>query len=274
VTVQSAGGALDARNTRFWDELCGSSLAREVGVEDASAASLERFDDAYMRLYPYLWRYLPEPSAAGLDVLEVGLGYGTVGQILAGRGVRYHGLDIAPGPVAMMRHRLELLGQDPGDRVVQGSVLEAPFGDERFDRVYSIGCIHHTGDLPRAVAEIHRLLRPGGRAVVMVYNRRSFRRTVYLPVQRGLARAGVRPAPAEDGTVRDLNLAGEAAPHTDQITRGEAKRLFGAFSRVRVDTRGTETYTLLGGRIRPSREVLLATLGRTLGADLYITAEK
>ena len=51
--------ATDARNAAFWDELCGSALARQVGVEDASADSLARFDAAYMASYPYLDSYVP-----------------------------------------------------------------------------------------------------------------------------------------------------------------------------------------------------------------------
>ena len=39
--------ALDDRNAGFWDELCGSSLARQLGITDASAESLARFDAAY-----------------------------------------------------------------------------------------------------------------------------------------------------------------------------------------------------------------------------------
>jgi SAM-dependent methyltransferase len=260
-------------NAAFWNELCGSDLARSVGVEDASPASLRRYDDAYMGMYPYLWRYVPE-SLDGLMTLEIGLGYGTLGQLLAGRGADYHGLDNAAGPVAMMRHRLGQLGVGSPDQVVQGSILSAPYADEQFDHVFSIGCIHHTGDIERAVAEIHRVLRPGGRAVVMIYNRRSFRRAVYLPTQRALARIGRRPHPTDDGSVRDFNLAGEPAPHTDYLTRRETARLFGRFSRVRIEAQNAEAYTALRGRIRPSRRVLLATLGRTLGADLYITADR
>ena len=52
--------ATDARNAAFWDELCGSALARQIGVQDASADSLARFDAAYMASYPYLGSYLPD----------------------------------------------------------------------------------------------------------------------------------------------------------------------------------------------------------------------
>src|SRR5690242_4835120 len=99
---------IDATNAEFWTELCGSGLARAIGVEDASAESLARFDRAYLDLYPYLERYLPWRS--GERLLEIGLGYGTVGGLLVGRGLDYRGLDISPGPVAMMEHRIGLLG--------------------------------------------------------------------------------------------------------------------------------------------------------------------
>ena len=58
-------GAIDAGNARFWDELCGSALARSLGIEDASAESLRRFDDAYLALYPYLDAYLDADRPVG-----------------------------------------------------------------------------------------------------------------------------------------------------------------------------------------------------------------
>ena len=45
---------LDDRNAAFWDELCGTNLARTLGISDASPESLARFDEAYHALYPYL----------------------------------------------------------------------------------------------------------------------------------------------------------------------------------------------------------------------------
>ena len=52
--AQTPQPALDDRNAAFWDELCGTSLARSLGINDASAESLRRFDDAYLGHYPYL----------------------------------------------------------------------------------------------------------------------------------------------------------------------------------------------------------------------------
>jgi SAM-dependent methyltransferase len=253
-------GAIDAGNAHFWDELCGSALAHQLGVADASATSLRRFDEAYLELYPYLEGYLDGRALAGCRVLEVGLGYGTLSGRIAERGAELYGLDIAAGPVEMVRHRLRLMGRPADDYIVQGSALEMPFPDATFDRVYSIGCLHHTGDLPRSVTEVHRVLRPGGRAVVMLYNRHSFRFLVRQLLRRKTAE--------ELRGDYDSNKAGEAAPHTDYVTARQARALFGQFGKVRIDRRNFDNLPYV------PRQYLLGNVDRLLGLDLYIVADR
>lgn len=263
--------AIDQRNSAFWDELCGTEFARRHGIVEITPASLERFDEAYLAYYPYLARYLSELPVEGQEVLEIGLGFGTLGQNLAARGAVYHGADIAAGPVAMMRDRLRWLGRPDDEAVVQASALELPWPDETFAFVVSIGCLHHTGDLPRAVSEVHRVLRPGGTAFVMLYNANSFRQLRVAP------RSRLRGASAERvRATYDSNAAGEAAPHTDFVSRRDVRRLFGAFSNVRIEAQNFDTLSpTIGGRtIVIPRERLLGNVARFLGLDLYIRARK
>ena len=270
---------IDARNTEFWNELCGSHLARSLGITDHTPESLQRFDDTYMAMYPYLPAYVTGENLASKDVLEIGLGYGTLGQYLTARGCRYHGIDVAPAPVAMMQHRLRLRGLDPGDRIRRASALSLPWPDASFDYVYSIGCLHHTGDLPKAVDEVYRVLRPGGRAIVMLYHRHSLRRLIQIPVRYLRACVlGRRLYSSFDEAVRaqyDTNTQGEAAPHTDFVSRRQVRTsLFRKFARVQIDSRNFDTYVFLRGRVVIPRSWLLPTLGRVLGTDLYIVATK
>jgi len=147
-------------NARFWDELCGSRFARLTGITDAGPQSLKKFDDWYLKFYPYLDRHIGFDSLIGKKVLEVGLGYGTVAQRLAEFGAEYSGLDIATGPVQMANHRLRQSGLN--GLAVKGSVLEPPFAPESFDAIIAIGCLHHTDNLKAAIEQCRLLLRPGG----------------------------------------------------------------------------------------------------------------
>ena len=209
-------------------------------------------------------------------MLEIGLGFGTVGQILAERGSHYHGADIAAGPVAMMRDRLRGLGGSADGSVVQASALELPWEEGTFDVVVSIGCLHHSGDLPRAVSEVHRVLVQGGLAFVMLYNARSFRQLVVVPREQLRASLARRSSAERVRAMYDANTAGEAAPHTDFVSRRGARRLFGAFSQVTVQSQNFDalTPTIAGRTLTIRREWLLGNVARMLGLDLYIHARK
>jgi ubiquinone/menaquinone biosynthesis C-methylase UbiE len=268
--------SIDNQNRAFWDELCGTRLATTLGITEITPESVARFDEAYMAHYPYLARYLDDLPVEGRKVLEIGLGFGTVGQILAQRGAHYHGADIAAGPVAMLRDRLRWLGRPDDGAIVQGSALELPWPDETFDVVVSIGCLHHTGDLPQAVREVHRVLVPGGTAFVMLYNAHSFRQLVVVQRERLRAARARRSSDEQVRGMYDANLAGEAAPHTDFVSRGDVRRLFGDFSDVAVQSQNFDslTPTLGGHMLTVRREWLLGNVARVLGLDLYIHARK
>ena len=74
---------IDEKNIEFWDELCGTKQARQLGVTDSSTQSLERFDAWYFDLYPYLFDHVRLRELVGRDVLEIGLGYGSLSQKIA-----------------------------------------------------------------------------------------------------------------------------------------------------------------------------------------------
>jgi SAM-dependent methyltransferase len=262
------------RNAEFWDELCGSHLARRLGIRDASPGELARFDAAYLGIYPYLLSYFPRAQVEGRRVLEVGLGYGTLSEALARMGADYHGLDIAAGPVEMVRHRLASVPGGRPEQVQRGSALELPFPDASFDFFASIGCLHHTGDLFGAVQEVRRVLRPGGRLVLMVYNRRSLRRLVAAAVSAARHRGHRADADEEMRARYDAGADGAAAPHTDFVSTAELRGLLYGFHDIRVDRRNMDGLPIpyLSER---SRSVLIALrVDRLLGLDLYVTAQR
>jgi len=260
---------IDKRNIAFWDELCGTQSAKTLGVTDNSPESLEKFDHWYLDFYPYLCQHIPVHELDGKDVLEVGLGYGTMATELMQRGANYHGLDIAAGPVEMAGYRAELLGKTADVR--QGSILECPFDDESFDYVASIGCLHHTGDLAGAIQSVHRLLKPGGGATIMVYHSRSYRQWCKQPLST--LKQTILPEPANEPTAStrmrgayDKNQAGAAAPETDFVSRGQLSRLCRDFSKVEIVPENIGADLVFK---RVSRPTALKYFGPWLGLDLY-----
>jgi len=110
----------------------------------------------------------------GKHVLEIGCGMGFDSVELMKRGVRLTITDLTQSAVEVARRHIRSAGLEPVDMRVE-NVLELSYPDESFDGVYSIGVVHHTGDTPRALREIRRVLKPGGLAVIShIYRRPSF----------------------------------------------------------------------------------------------------
>jgi ubiquinone/menaquinone biosynthesis C-methylase UbiE len=107
------------------------------------------------------------PFAESGEVLEVGVGTGLILEGLGAGPKKKVGIDISPGMLAKAKAR--------GFDVIQGSATELPVEDERFDVVFSFKVLAHIPDIEKALSEMTRVLRPGGRLVAEFYNRRSVR---------------------------------------------------------------------------------------------------
>jgi SAM-dependent methyltransferase len=103
------------------------------------------------------------------DVLEIGVGNGTHAQLLAGAARSFTGIDLTEYAVKSTTVRLRLAGLPA--RILRMDAEQLQFPDGSFDFVWSWGVIHHSADTARVLQQIHRVLRPGGTAVIMVYHR-------------------------------------------------------------------------------------------------------
>lgn len=105
-------------------------------------------------------------AVEGTRVLEVGTGSGRLAFALAGMGAdEVVGVDLEPeaGVPSLEREPVrERLAGRGRVRLERGDVARLPFEDASFDFVCSVSAIEHFTDLPAALDEIHRVLRPGG----------------------------------------------------------------------------------------------------------------
>jgi SAM-dependent methyltransferase len=193
---------LKERVRAFWQaHPCGTKFS------DAEIGTREFFERVEAHRYEKEWHI---PTAAnfantrGLRVLEIGCGMGTDGAQFARAGANYTGVDLTDAAVELARQRFQVSGLKGEFRVADAERLDFP--DASFDLVYSHGVLHHTPDIEAAVREIHRVLKPGGRAIVMLYHRGSYNYRVGIRILR---RAGAGLLKSEPGIKLINFLTGE-----------------------------------------------------------------
>jgi len=171
---------LKERVRAFWQaHPCGTKFS------DAEIGTREFFERIEAHRYEKEW-HIPTAAdfanARGLKVLEIGCGLGTDGAQFAKAGADYTGVDLTEAAIELARKRFEVFRLEGRFQVADAERLE--FADATFDIVYSHGVLHHTPNIVAAIAEIHRVLKPGGRAIVMLYHRGSYNYRVGIRVLR------------------------------------------------------------------------------------------
>ena len=180
--------ALTARVREYW-----SRRIHDIAVTREPIGSLAFFDALDHYRFDKL-RYLPLrvdfDGYRHRQLLEVGCGIGTDLVRFARGGAYVTGIDLADRSVELARRNLALHGvAAQGLCVADGEAL--PFDDDHFDVVYAHGVIQYTPDPARLISEARRVLKPGGQAIFMVYNRYS-----WLNVLSTLARVDLEHADA------------------------------------------------------------------------------
>jgi SAM-dependent methyltransferase len=225
VNLQRAA-ALDAMRSvhDFWNS---ASCGEELYLRDPDKAGYFAQSRLRYQLEPFIPGFANAAVTRNRDVLEIGVGLGADHQLFAEAGCRLTGIDLTQRAIDHVRRRFEVFGLRSDLSVADAETL--PFSDESFDLVYSWGVLHHTPDTPRAVSEAWRVLRTGGRARVMIYQRRSL---VGLMLWCRYAVLGGQPW-------RSLNTIFAnhmESPGTKAYSVAEARDLFKRFSRVTIHT--------------------------------------
>ena len=219
----------------FWDAAsCGEAYADGREMRER----LERQAEARYALEPFIFEFARFEEGAERDVLEIGTGMGADHlQWARARPASLVGIDLTYRAVEFTRQRLSLYALHSDIRVADAEHL--PFNDESFDIVYSWGVLHHSPDTQRAVAEVRRVLRPGGRALIMIYHRASLVGAM-LWVRYGLFRG--RPLKS----LQSIYSQHLESPGTKAYSMEEARALFHGYSRVSISTQLSPGDTLEG----------------------------
>ncbi len=214
----------------------GDSRYDDGDVAFGSRAFFDRLDEEFYswnrplhdarpfgKLFPY------GVYGADAKVLEIGCGMGTMAMNWARTGAQLTAVDLNDTAVEQTRARFVLHGLDGDIRSADARALE--FADGQFDYVYSWGVLHHSPDIERSIAELLRVLKPGGGFGLMLYNRHSLLHAYMTRYIEGfLHRESKFLSHRELASRYGDDQRGEGNPHTWPVTAGEIKRLLGPHS--------------------------------------------
>ena len=265
----ATGDAYKDQTQQQWNnDPCGS----QYGHKD-DAGTLRWFQDIEAHRYgeygPWMPRVMEFAEHRGESVLEVGGGLGTDLAQFAMNGALVTDVDLSAGHLSLAQQNFRLRGLK-GEFIHQDAE-RLPFETNRFDVVYSNGVIHHTPNTALMVAEIFRVLKPGGKAIIMVYAENSLH---YWGQQ--VFNLGLRHGLLRDRSIGDI-MSGHvemgqtgAKPLVKVYTKTRLRQLFRAFTDVRVYQRQLTLPELP----RVLRWCPVHVLERIVGWNLVIKARK
>jgi glycosyltransferase involved in cell wall biosynthesis/ubiquinone/menaquinone biosynthesis C-methylase UbiE len=227
----------------------------------------------YGEYAPWMLDVMEFGRHAGEKVLEIGGGLGTDLSQFARHGARVTDIDLSAGHLEHARENFAL--RNLKGEFIHHDAETLPFPDNTFDVVYSNGVIHHTPNTGRVVQEIKRVLKPGGKAIVMMYAEHSFHYWYRLVWEKGLKDDMLRTYSIGEIMSRHVEITkNDARPLVKVYTGRGLKRLFEGF-----DSRVVYKRQMIAAEIPEDFEwffklMTLETAGRLMGWNVIIKATK
>ena len=203
---------------------------------------------------PFLKESVAFEKYTGKKVLEVGCGIGVDALQWAKSGNSVVALDYNMPSCQLTRDRFEDAGA--GVACINGDAENLPFPDASFDIVYSFGVLHHTPGTEKAIREVHRCVKPGGKAIVMLYYKWSAMVLGEVLWGWGIRRGGLWKTGSmakvlSRYTEWDSQGEGNINPLTKAYSKREIRRMFKHFRDVEI-----ELHYLWRGHFGPLRRLL------------------
>jgi len=152
----------------FWDEGWKKRFGHAVALSREEVRAMREKFRAQMEEERYASVTLFDPERlAGKRLLNVGCGAGEEGLLFSGYGADYIGIDFSPAAASITTTLIARAGWR--GVAYQAEAERLPIATASIDYVYTNGVLHHTPDTADTMREIHRVLKPGGIAVIGLY---------------------------------------------------------------------------------------------------------
>jgi ubiquinone/menaquinone biosynthesis C-methylase UbiE len=217
---------LKAEVREYWNEHpCGTQF---TGLEWGSKEFFDEVERFRYASQPFMNSLVGFDEFRGKKLLEVGCGLGPDLLQFARGGAVVTGIDLTPRSIELVQRRFAL-HQLPVEALV-ADAEHLPFADDSFDVVYSFGVLHHTPNTQQAVEEVHRVLRRGGSAIIMLYHKNSLHYALGAPLHALHQLSGLRWKRIGEDWVRVYD--GVNNPLGKAYSKKELRRMFRSFSNV------------------------------------------
>lgn len=181
--------------------------------------------------YPFLTNYVDMKGLKGKKLLDIACGTGVLTEQFVRMGADVSAIDLTAKAVELTKKRLEIY--HIAANVIQADAQALPFPDNTFDFVCAWGCLMHMPNTEKAIAEIHRVLKPGGKMLAMMYHRNSVHCRYCIQFGRGILRG--KYLQYDDQSLINRYTDG-AAVGGNQLarfyTRKQFRQLFSGFKNV------------------------------------------
>lgn len=170
--TEPANAALKAEVKAYWNRAsCETDQASSQKFSREYFEEIERFR---YTTQPFIHSFAQFTRYHGKRVLEVGFGAGTDFIQWLRAGAIASGIDLTEEALTNLTRRIEVYDLLKPESIQVGDAENLPFASNTFDLGYSYGVLHHTPNTEKAVAELVRVVKPGGEIKIMLYNRRSW----------------------------------------------------------------------------------------------------
>ena len=195
--------------------------------KDLTQSPVSWFNELSYKRYNVFYEYLLDVAEfnyhSGKKVLEIGTGIGTDLVSYAKNGSIVYGVDLTENAIEMTKKHLQAFNLK-AENLLVADAENLPFEDNQFDLVYCFGVLHHTPNTDKGIQEAIRVLKPGGKFIIMLYSRgwkHYFKRLFIFGLLKGyLFKYGY------DKTVNKTTEVQGDSPLTYVLTKKVIKQIF------------------------------------------------